>query len=110
MSAGSKDWFRQRVAAVALIPLSAWLLWAGASLAGADYAAATAFFSQPLNGIAALLLAIVGLYHTQSGVTSIIEDYIPSGARGVLIFVTHVGCGAGVVAVIWAVVNVTFGA
>lgn len=111
MSAGAKDWLRQRVLAVLLIPLSAWLLWAGVTLAGADHASAVAFFRQPLNSIAAVLLAVTALYHTQAGVMTMIEDYVPAGGLSRLLSVlTHVGCGAGVVVVIWVVANTHFGA
>jgi succinate dehydrogenase / fumarate reductase membrane anchor subunit len=104
MSAGAQDWFRQRISAVLLIPLSAWLLWAGASLAGADYATAKLFFSQPLNAIAAVLLAVIGLYHTQAGAQTIVEDYVPGESfPKFLILLSKVGTAVGALVVLWAV-------
>ena len=106
MSAGAKDWFRQRASAVLLIPLSAWFLWAGVSLAGADYATTKAFFGQPLNAIAAVLLAVIGLFHTQRGADTIISDYVPgAGFQKFLVLVSIVGCTLGALVVIWAVVQ-----
>jgi succinate dehydrogenase / fumarate reductase membrane anchor subunit len=106
MSAGAKDWFRQRASAVLLIPLSAWFLWAGISLAGADYATTKAFFGQPLNAIAAVLLAVIGLFHTQRGADTIISDYVPGeGLQKFLVLVSKVGCTVGALVVIWAVVQ-----
>ena len=106
MSAGAKDWFRQRASAVLLIPLSAWFLWAGVSLAGADYATTQAFFGQPLNAIAAVLLAVIGLFHTQRGADTIISDYVPGEAfQKFLVLVSKVGCTLGALVVIWAVVQ-----
>ncbi|MEE4174443.1 MAG: succinate dehydrogenase, hydrophobic membrane anchor protein [Xanthomonadales bacterium] len=106
MSAGAKDWFRQRASAVLLIPLSAWFLWAGVSLAGADYATTKAFFGQPLNAAAAVLLAVIGLFHTQRGADAIISDYVPGeGFQKLLVLVSKVGCTIGALVVIWAVVQ-----
>jgi len=110
MSGGSKDWYRQRVASVLLIPLSFWLLWAGVSMAGADYATAVAFFSQPLNAIAACLLAVIGLYHTQGGAQGIIEDYVPPALKKPLILFSIVGCTAGTVVVLYTMFRLNFGA
>lgn len=111
MSHGVQDWFRQRASAVLLIPLSLWLLWAGASLAGADYSAAQAFFAQPLNAIAAVLLAFIGLFHTQAGAQTIIEDYVPGEAlQKSLILFSKVGCTVGALVVAWAVGKTLFGA
>ncbi len=110
MSAGIKGWFRQRVSAIALIPLSAWLLWAGASLAGADYAAASAFFASPVNAVAAALLAVIGLFHTLAGVTVIIEDYAPRALHTLLVWVARIGCTVGALVVIWTVTKFSLGA
>lgn len=110
MSAGAKDWYRQRISAIALIPLSLWLLWAGASLAGADYATAGAFFAQPLNAIAAALLAVIGLYHTQAGATVIVEDYAPESLHTFLVWLARIGCTVGALVVIWTVATFSLGA
>lgn len=110
MSAGAKDWMRQRVSAVLLIPLSLWLLWAGTSLAGADYATTTGFFSAPLNAIAASLLAVIGLYHTQKGTQGIIEDYAPEAFQTILSLVSRVGCTVGAIVVLYTMARLTLGA
>lgn len=111
MSHGAKDWFRQRASAVLLIPLTLWLLWAGTRLAGADFATAQAFFAQPLNAIAAVLLAFIGLFHTQAGAEVIVEDYVPGeGFQKFLIAFSKVGCTAGALVVAWAVGKTLFGA
>lgn len=110
MSAGAKDWMRQRISAVLLIPLSLWMLWAGTNLAGADYATATAFFSAPLHAIAASLLAVIGLFHTQKGTQGIIEDYAPESLQTILSLVAIVGCTIGAIVVLYTMATLTFGA
>ncbi len=111
MSGGVKDWYRQRVAAVTLIPLCLWLLYAGGQLAGAEHAAASDFFARPMNGLAAILLGVIGLYHTQAGAEGIIQDYAPGeGLQKFLILVSKIGCTAGALVVIWAVAKSFIGA
>lgn len=110
MSAGAKDWLQQRIAAVLLIPLSLWLLWAGASLAGADYVVASAFFSSPLHAVAAALLAVIGLFHTQRGTQGIIEDYAPESLHTILSLVSKVGCSVGAIVVLYTMATLAFGA
>jgi succinate dehydrogenase / fumarate reductase membrane anchor subunit len=110
MSAGAKDWMRQRVSAVLLIPLSLWLLWAGATLAGADYDTTTRFFSAPLHAIAASLLAVIGLFHTQKGTQGIIEDYAPESLQTLLSLVSKAGCTIGAIVVLYTMARLTLGA
>lgn len=110
MSSGAKDWFRQRVSAVLLLPLSLWMLWAGTALAGADYATATAFFSAPLHAIAASLLAVIGLFHTLHGTQGIIADYAPESLQNTLSLVAKVGCTVGAIVVLYTMATLTFGA
>lgn len=111
MSNAIRHWWTQRVSSVLMIPLALWLLWAGASLTGADYNTAAAFMGSPFNGMMAVFTAIVALYHAQSGITVIVEDYVP-GKRfpATLILVTRVGCGLGVAAVFAAAFMLSFGA
>ena len=49
---GLGHWKSQRISSVLLVPLILWLLWAFTQLAGADYAAAAAFFRSPNRYIA----------------------------------------------------------
>ncbi len=104
-------WWIQRITSVLLIPLGVWLLWAGASLAGADHAGAAAFMGRPLNAAAALGLAAIGLYHAQLGLQVIIEDYVPGTLfPRTLLLLVRVFCLALALAVLAAVYKLSFGA
>ena len=48
----------------------------GVSLAGADYAIASAAMSSPVNAGMAILMAGAIFYHTQLGLQVVIEDYV----------------------------------
>lgn len=73
---GTGHFWRQRVSAVALIPLSAWLVYAALTLVGADRAAAIGFLHHPVNAIAMALFMVAALHHSVLGLQVVIEDYV----------------------------------
>ncbi len=80
---GTSHWWMQRVTAVALVPLSFWLItFLNLSLT-APYQETIAWITSPLNtiGLVALILAI--FYHAALGLQVVIEDYI--AAEGIKI-------------------------
>jgi succinate dehydrogenase / fumarate reductase membrane anchor subunit len=74
--AGTAEFWRQRVTAVALVPLSIWFVWSALALVGGTQENALAFFNDPLNAILMLLFLIAALYHMSIGVQIVIEDYV----------------------------------
>ena len=86
---GTAHWFHQRASALALIPLTAWLLYAVICLAGAGYQQAVGFVTSPFNTGALLFLIITVLYHGMLGLQVVIEDYVhfPALEFALLIFV-----------------------
>lgn len=73
---GFSHWWWQRVTAVALIPLVLWFAYSVTGLAGAGHAAVAAWLGSPFNAAMMLLLVLTALYHGQTGVQVVIEDYI----------------------------------
>ena len=73
---GTDHFIAQRVSALALVPLTLWFVWAVASHATGDYAAATAFLAHPVNAALLLLFALTGIYHFVLGLQVVIEDYV----------------------------------
>jgi len=86
---GAHHWRSQRYSALVLLLLTAWVLWLGVSLAGADYATASATMSSPLNAGMAILMAGTVFYHAHLGLQVVIEDYVHIAALefALLIFV-----------------------
>ncbi|NNK97502.1 MAG: succinate dehydrogenase, hydrophobic membrane anchor protein [Xanthomonadales bacterium] len=74
--AGSHHWRSQRYSSLILLLLTAWVLWLGVALAGADYASARAAMSSPFNAGMAILFAGTVFYHAQLGLQVVIEDYV----------------------------------
>ena len=73
---GAHHWRSQRYSSLILLLLTAWVLWTGVSLAGADYETARAVMATPFNAGMAILLAGAVFYHVQLGLQVVIEDYV----------------------------------
>lgn len=107
---GVGHWWYQRLSSVLLIPLTVWVLYAITQLAGADYAAALAFFDSPLQK--GLAIAYIGLvaYHAQTGVQVVCEDYLyPPWFQKSAIYLTKVAVTLGFAAVVYALMNLPAG-
>jgi succinate dehydrogenase / fumarate reductase membrane anchor subunit len=102
---GASHWWSQRVTAVALIPLTLWLVFSLMSLPALDYDTVRTWLSVPISGFLALLLVAVTAYHSYLGTTVIVEDYVHSNGMKVLTLTTlkflYVLCaGSGMFAIL----------
>jgi succinate dehydrogenase / fumarate reductase, membrane anchor subunit len=73
---GVTHFWRQRVTAAALVPLSIWFAVSVLGLVGAHEAPTLAFLSQPLNAILMAAFTVIMLYHLALGLQVVIDDYI----------------------------------
>ena len=73
---GTETFWRQRVTAVANIPLVIFLVLSIVSHAGASYAEVKAYMAQPLVAVVMLALILSAAIHLRIGLREIIEDYI----------------------------------
>lgn len=78
---GVEHFWRQRVTAVALIPLSIWFAVGMLSLVGADRDTALAYLHQPLHAVLMVLFILAVLMHMTLGIQTVIEDYVTSEGR-----------------------------
>ncbi len=89
---GTSHWWMQRVTAVALVPLSFWLIIFLDLSLNAPYQEMVAWLSSPLNtlGMVAWLLAV--FYHAALGLQVVIEDYIAAeGVKIVAVWTVNLG-------------------
>ena len=94
---GVQHWYLQRLTAVFLIFLAAWLIYAMISLAGAGHQEAQAFMGKPLNAALMSLLIVSVLYHAMLGLQVVIEDYVHSPALEItLLLLTRAGAFIGI--------------
>ncbi|MBS3742931.1 MAG: succinate dehydrogenase, hydrophobic membrane anchor protein [Wenzhouxiangellaceae bacterium] len=110
-SAGSgvHHWWAQRFSAILLVPLTVWLVWTLAVLAGADYAVARDWIAAPWNAAMAILLVGSTFYHARLGVQVVIEDYVHQRALEVsLQILVAIAALVGAVVSIIAILKVAF--
>jgi succinate dehydrogenase / fumarate reductase, membrane anchor subunit len=75
-----EDWF-MRLTSVALVPLTIAFVWLLLSLLAQDYHGARNELGHPLPAIVVMLFVLVGIYHMQLGMRSVIADYLHGHAR-----------------------------
>lgn len=73
---GFAHWWWQRVTAIALIPLSLWFVYSVLAIIGLDHQGALAWLAKPFNATLMILFLVTMLFHAQTGVQVVIEDYI----------------------------------
>ncbi len=73
---GTHHWWMQRVTAVALIPLSFWVILFIQQLFHASYPEMKQWLSSPFNLGLLLSWAFVSFYHAAIGLQVVIEDYL----------------------------------
>jgi len=107
---GVSHWWRQRLTAIALIPLSLWFVATLVFMTGADHAGVVHWLSSPV-GLGVMILFIGALfYHAVLGLQVVIEDYISAhGPRMVLIVLVQFAGFALAMAAIIALLVIAFG-
>ena len=83
---GLAHWWHQRLTAIAMIGLVAWMCVIIVMLVGADYSGAMALLSHPVNAALIMLFIGVGFWHSSLGLQVVLEDYVAyEGVRLALI-------------------------
>ncbi|MBL4612824.1 MAG: succinate dehydrogenase, hydrophobic membrane anchor protein [Emcibacter sp.] len=104
---GTEHWWMQKIAAVALIPLTIWFVASIVQMTQADYFTVKAWLSSPVSAILMLLYIVIGLYHLRLGLQAIVEDYIHAeGMKIFLQFSILFGCTIIAVASIFSVLKI----
>ena len=73
---GAHHWWAQRLTAVALIPLTIWLVYSVVCMTTLDYIAAIGWLQSPITSSLLVLFVIALFYHAQLGMQVVIEDYV----------------------------------
>lgn len=107
---GVHHWVSERISAIAGLPLVLFAIWLGVSLAGADHAAVAVAFHHPLTAILAALFLLTQLWHMKLGMQVIIEDYVHSSAKIVLLLANSAFTYLLGALALYALVKLSFGA
>lgn len=107
---GVRHWWLQRLTAIALVPLSVWLLWLSAGLVHADYATVRAAIGQPVHAVLLVAFAVSLFWHGALGLQVIIEDYIHTRWQEVTLQIAvRFGAFLAVVACVLAIARIALG-
>ncbi len=84
---GAHHWLMERVTSIAITPLVFWLIWSMIELRGKSYWEFTQWLTLPWNA-ALLIMFIIGVFwHSIMGLQVVIEDYISSHAKKLLLII-----------------------
>ena len=87
---GTGHFWRQRVTAVALVPLGLWFAYVVLGLAGTTEVAAVSFLAHPWNALLMAAFVVTLLYHLTLGLQVVIDDYVHTpGAKIVLLLLVR---------------------
>ena len=75
---GTHHWWMQRITAIALVPLTFWLVYSLLSLTRLDHSAVTHWIASPVSSAIIILFIISIYYHAILGIRVVIEDYVES--------------------------------
>ncbi|MEP6828906.1 MAG: succinate dehydrogenase, hydrophobic membrane anchor protein [Rhizomicrobium sp.] len=73
---GTGHFWRQRITAVALVPLGLWFTFAILGLIGTNEVAILSFLAHPWNALLMAAFATTMLYHMSLGLQVVVDDYV----------------------------------
>jgi len=107
---GTESFWRQRVTAIANVPLVMFLILSIVSHIGADYGTVRAYLAQPLVALAMLALVISASIHMRIGLKEIIEDYVQGeGAKIAALLLATFFAASVALASTFALVKISLG-
>jgi succinate dehydrogenase / fumarate reductase membrane anchor subunit len=83
---GTGHFWRERITAAALVPLSLWFLYAVLGLAGTNVVTALRFLAMPWNTLLMAAFVVTALYHAALGLQVVIDDYVHTAGTKILLF------------------------
>jgi succinate dehydrogenase / fumarate reductase membrane anchor subunit len=86
---GVEHFWRQRVSAAALVPLSCWLGVSMLNLVGEPRQQVLAFLHAPVSAILMVLFVIASVIHMQLGIQVVIEDYVHHDGNKIALLVLN---------------------
>ncbi len=73
---GTHHWWLQRLTAIALVPLSLWMVASLVSLVDADYQTVVIWVRSPVVTVLLICLFATLFHHAQLGLQVVLEDYV----------------------------------
>ncbi|MGZ5862502.1 MAG: succinate dehydrogenase, hydrophobic membrane anchor protein [Methyloceanibacter sp.] len=108
---GTETFWRQRLTALANIPLVLFLILSILTHIGADYQQIRAYLALPVVALLMLALTISASIHMRIGLKEIIEDYVHGhGAKIMALLLTTLFAAGVGLSCIFAILKIAFGA
>ena len=105
-----EHWWRQRLTAVALVPLGLWFAFSLLTLPDFGHAAVIAWVQRPVTSILLILLVGAVAYHSALGVQVVIEDYVTGKGMRVVALMASAFAHTGLaIAAVFSVLKIAFG-
>jgi succinate dehydrogenase / fumarate reductase, membrane anchor subunit len=105
---GAETWWRERITAVALVPLTLWFVGSLIARSDSDYTHFISWLKAPVTTFLMVLVTIGAFWHTALGLQVIIEDYVHSAAKIPALILVRLTCFALALAGILAVLRIAF--
>ena len=108
---GTTHFWRQRMTALANIPLLLFFVGFVVSMNGANFDAVIGAISNPVTALVLIAVMVSALVHMRLGMQTVIEDYIHGeGAKIVCLFLNTIFTFAVGLMAIFAILKISFGA
>ena len=107
---GTHHFVVQRITALALVPLTIWVIYLALALVHADYEHARAIVHQPFAAIWLTAFVLATFWHAQLGLQVVIEDYVHTRWLEVTLqLAVKLFCAAGALASVLSIVRIALG-
>lgn len=106
---GVHHWWVQRLTSVALVPLAVWFLVSLLSLPSLDHTTVIVWMAQSWTSLLLILFVLIATWHSQLGLRVVVEDYVHSGAKTVVLVLLTFAHALIAVAGVFAILKVAFG-
>lgn len=104
---GTGHFWRERVTAVALIPLSLWFAFVMLGLVDTNEVIMVQFLAHPWNALLMAAFAVTSLYHMSLGLQVVIDDYVhTAGTKIFLLFLVRCVVIATIATCVFALIRI----
>jgi succinate dehydrogenase / fumarate reductase membrane anchor subunit len=107
---GTNHWWLQRLTAIALVPLTMWLVASVIALSGFGHEAFVVWFGRPINATLMILFLGVAFHHAQLGMQVVIEDYVHSEKNKIfLLLINKFAAALFAISSLVAIIQIAYG-